>query len=110
MIWFFHLLHSSPLFFVWFAVFLLLICKGQQHHSYTDHYDEEPHTTVTVDKMLVSFHRDSSQPTSFPAIRGQGSSSRNDAVPNSVVAFSPSDAEQMSGSHLSAQLDLGKYN
>lgn len=60
--------------------------------------------------MLVSFHRDSSQPTSFPAIRGQGSSSRNDAVPNSVVAFSPSDAEQMSGSHLSAQLDLGKYN
>ena len=110
MIWFFHLLHSSPLFFVWFTVFLLLICKGQQHHSYTDHYDEEPHTTVTVDKMLVSFHRDSPQPTGLPAIRSQGSSSGNDAVPNSVVAFSPSDAEQMSGSHLSAQLDFGKYN
>lgn len=105
MIWFFRLLHSP--FFVWFTVFLLLICEGQQHHSYTNHYDEEPHT-VTFDKMLVSFHCDSPQPTGLPAIRNQGSSSRNDAVPNSVVAFSPSDAGQISGSHLSAQLDLGK--
>ena len=74
-----------------------------QQHSYTDHYDEEPHT-VTFDKMLVSFHRDSPQHTGLPAIRNQGSSSRNDAVPNSIVDFWPSDAEQISGSHL----DLGK--
>ena len=54
--------------------------------------------------MLVSFHRDSPQPTGLPAIRNQRSSSRNDAVPNSVVDFWPSDAEQISWSHL----DLGK--
>lgn len=86
-----------------------MICKGQQPYFYTDHYDEELHT-VTFDKnMSVLCHRDSPQPTGLPAIRNQGSSSRNDAVPKSVVAFSPSDAEQIiSGSHLSAQLDVGK--